>query len=50
MLSKKDSFNMDVDSLGNYIVNDDNPNVYSYDQKSIFDNQKRLLKWPCFMS
>ena len=26
------------------------PDMYSYEQKSAFDAERGLLKWPCFMS
>ena len=50
MLSKKDRFNNETDKFPTDEYNDEMPNVYSYNQKSMFDDEQRLIKWPCFMS
>ena len=50
MTSKKDRFNNNVDKFVIDEEDDDSPNVYSYQPKPAFNDEKRLIKWPCFMS
>lgn len=39
-----------MDKLGRDEIIDDTPNFYSYNTRSEFNGEQKLINWPCFMS
>ena len=50
IMTKKDRFNHYPDKFEEISKAEEMPDVNSYNLKSAFDSEQRLLKWPCFMS